>query len=585
MAVDANRRPQPAAGGGAGPTRFDPRAMWHVDPPTPAEIEFRKRANRFWLIVLVILLILAAIVYWRIVPEIPKDYTAITDHFKYGSIGSEAGKGVPYRIWKVLPVMFPNYLPDGVNEASGSYASLGFIYERDPATGQLCDTPIGFSKRRMLGLEFVGLNCAVCHTGTYRGSAQEPRESAAVQLGMPAHQLDLLAYFKFLFDCVGDGRFTVDNVIAAMDAQEKLGPIERAIYTLAIPRVRQETLRQEGLVQFMIDHPSGAGRIDTFTPYKTLNFGYQLTDGAAVGNADLPSIWNQGIRDGMNLHWDGNNSSLFERNISAAIGAGATPVSLDLPRMQRIASWLQTLPPPVFPDTWKLNTSLVKAGEDVYRRERCFDCHGLKEEEWKNHQVGQVEPIESVKTDRERLDSYTIDLTYNQYTLGAGRYWKFTSFKKTGGYANQPLDGLWARAPYLHNGSVPTLRDLLNPACSPAELDKVGYPARPAEWGAWDATARDRWSSETRDNLTAADVKQIVAKSRAISRRPPVFFRGYDVYDQDRAGFVADVGEEAGRSFTRFDVNVRGNGNGGHEWGQNLPDSDKDALVEYMKTL
>ena len=147
------------------------------------------------------------------------------------------------------------------------------------------------------------------------------------------------------------------------------------------------------------------------------------------------------------------------------------------------------------------------------------------------------------------------------------------------------LEGIWAAAPYLHNGSVPTLRDLLNPACTPAELDQVGYPARPKQWESWDADARDRWATDTRDKLTAPDVKNILQKSRAIGRRPPVFFRGYDVYDQDRAGFVADVGDEGGRSFSKFDVNVRGNGNGGHEWGLSLPDADKDALVEYMKTL
>ncbi len=64
-----------------------------------------------------------------------------------------------------------------------------------------------------------------------------------------------------------------------------------------------------------------------------------------------------------------------------------------------------------------------------------------------------------------------------------------------------------------------------------------------------------------------------------------MFFRGYDVYDQDRVGFVADVGSEAGRSFTRIDVNVRGNGNQGHEFGLDLSPTDKDALVEYMKGL
>ena len=162
--------------------RFDPRRAWHEDPPTPPEAEFRRRARRFKLVVLVFLLILGAIVFWMFVPEKPVDYTDIHDHFKYGSIGSEAGKGMPYRIWKVLPAMFPQYLPD----AKTGYASLGFVYETDPATGQRRDRPIGFSMRRMQGIDFVGLNCSVCHTGTYRGSLAEPPEKATIELGMPA---------------------------------------------------------------------------------------------------------------------------------------------------------------------------------------------------------------------------------------------------------------------------------------------------------------------------------------------------------------------------------------------------------------
>ena len=42
-------------------------------------------------------------------------------------------------------------------------------------------------------------------------------------------------------------------------------------------------------------------------------------------------------------------------------------------------------------------------------------------------------------------------------TIGTGKPWKFSHFRKTKGYANMPLDGVWLRAPYLHNGSVPTL--------------------------------------------------------------------------------------------------------------------------------
>ena len=53
--------------------------------------------------------------------------------------------------------------------------------------------------------------------------------------------------------------------------------------------------------------------------------------------------------------------------------------------------------------------------------------------------------------------------------LYAGYPRRFSHFRKTYGYANMPLDGVWLRAPYLHNGSVPTLRDLLNPARGAAE--------------------------------------------------------------------------------------------------------------------
>ena len=327
------------------------------------------------------------------------------------------------------------------------------------------------------------------------------------------------------------------------------------------------------------------GRIDTFTPYKTMTFGFADTTNFGVGNADFPSLWNQRIREGMHLHWDGNNTSVFERNISAAMGAGATPVSLDMPRMLRIRDWIQDVPPPVYPPSWKLNATLVKQGETIYGK-YCADCHGLKEEQFRNRQVGTVVPIDEIKTDRERLDSYTIELDRTTSTpwelVNTG---SFMNFARPTATPTIRLMESGPCAPFLHNGSVPSLRDLLNPPCSEQELEQTGYPSRPTGWAKLSRDAQDRWSCQTRDSLTEELIKTIVAKARALGRRPPVFFRGYDVYDQDRAGFVADVGSEAGRSFTRIDVNVRGNSHGGHDWGVDLPASDKDALVEYLKTL
>ena len=51
---------------------------------------------------------------------------------------------------------------------------------------------------------------------------------------------------------------------------------------------------------------------------------------------DFPSVWDQAARKILQLHWDGNNSSVRERNFSAAIGAGATPPTMDVIRMFRI---------------------------------------------------------------------------------------------------------------------------------------------------------------------------------------------------------------------------------------------------------
>src|SRR5580704_4731338 len=69
---------------------------------------------------------------------------------------------------------------------------------------------------------------------------------------------------------------------------------------------------------------------------------------------------------------------------------------------------------------------------------------------------------------RHRIDMWTQNsaTAYNNY--GAGHFLKLSHFVKQNGYVNVPLEGLWLRGPYLHNGSVPTLADLLeDPAQRP----------------------------------------------------------------------------------------------------------------------
>ena len=85
------------------------------------------------------------------------------------------------------------------------------------------------------------------------------------------------------------------------------------------------------------------GRVDTFNPYKLVQLRCCSTaypDELPLAASDFPSIFNQRPREGMHLHWDGNNSSLAERNLSAALGAGVTPETVDHAAIQRVAAWL-----------------------------------------------------------------------------------------------------------------------------------------------------------------------------------------------------------------------------------------------------
>jgi hypothetical protein len=480
------------------------------EPLTPVE---RAARRRVWRSAGIVALVLLAGGFWALRafhPNHPTVYDGIGDHFKYGSIGSEPVNGIPHAIWKALPEMFPEKLP------GKGYASLGFVYEANR------DEPAGFGRRRVV-LDRVGLNCAICHTGTVRDT---PDSKPRIFLGMPANRLDLQGYFRFLSACAEDGRFTVDNVLKAVGRQTHLGPIDKLVWREAIWRTREALLERKRLLAFMDSHPDwGPGRVDTFNPYKTIVFSFPMKGAPPAGASDFPSIWNQRPREGMNLHWDGNNSSVEERNKSAALGAGVTPATIDLRSIGRIEEWLRDLPAPPYP--YPVDETLAARGAGIYKR-LCADCHAFG-----GSRTGQVTPIDDIGTDPGRMVSFTDELAMNMNTLFAGYPWRFTKFRKTRGYANMPLDGVWLRSPYLHNGSVPTLRDLLEPS----------------------------------------------------EKRPKVFYRGYDVYDRVKAGFASDVAHEGARKYFRYDTSLPGNGNAGHLYGTRLADEDKDALVEYMKRL
>ena len=450
-------------------------------------------------------LLMVALGWYFLFRQVDQEFESDIEHFKYGSVGVEANSGIPLKVWQTLPKICANQL----KRPGAGYRSFGFAWEEGKPT------PVGMPVKTV-GFERVGINCALCHTAKVRtGHAQ----TARLYIGAPSPTIDLQSYLRFLFSCANISSFSPDELLAAMS---ELSLLERTLYRwLIIPQTRKALLKQRLQLAWMNENPHwGPGRQDPFNPAKTQIL--RLPFDGTIGNSDIPPLWNMAQRKGHAFHWDGLNTSLQEVFLNSAIGNGASASSIDRESLGRMQSFVERLPAAVFP--FAIDPAKASKGKIVYQQ-HCAECHSLG-----GKFTGSAISHEKVGTDRQRLDSWSLETA--QAFMALDQYeWRYRHFRDTWGYVAPLLDGAWARAPYLHNGSVPTLRALL------------------------------------------ASPKQ----------RPMIFYRGYNVYDPEDLGYQWR-GQAAKESGFKFDTRVPGNRNSGHLWGTEISVEKKDALIEYLKT-
>ena len=430
---------------------------------------------------------------------------------KYGSLESEWDRGIPYPLFSILPRVFADLLP-----GPGGFRALGIPWEEGR------ELPVGFSKKTM-GFERVTQNCAVCHAATYR---TRPDETPVVVPTGPSHTTNVMGFLDFLEAAVKDPRWTPDILIPEIARNFDIGWDDRLIYRFAIiPIAKQRVLEQAADFAWMHaeGRPAwGPGRDGPFNLTKFNLVG--LEDDGTVDNADFPSIWNMSIREGQSLNWAGETQDPLAVFIDSALGLGAPPKRVTA-LMEKMRDILRNTPPPKYP--FPVDAAKAEAGKPLFA-EYCGSCHAEG-----GKLYGRANPIDEIGTDRERYDTWTArdaELTNAKADeIGVSR----KAMVKDVGYVSQPLDGIWLRAPYLHNGAVPSLRALLE----------------------------------------------------APENRPDLFWRGCDLYDPADVGFVSTGQSDACPRVFRFDTAERGNGKGGHVYGTDMTAEEKDALLEYMKTL
>lgn len=666
----------------------------------------------------------------------PEDFVDIEDQFKYGSIGSDhfLARGIPYYIWKVLPTMFPPediltgwilprqsvdkdlYRPryGKFDEKGTSYEAFGLLRElnrnvrvlaSDEEVIQSIDRPIGFSKRHVFGVDFVGINCAFCHTSRIR-TIGEVRHSDIV-LGMPANTVDIELFFLYLFGVAErpDFDFWNGKVMAAileLDQHLKLGKEVRERGLCAICQELKNSFHRLtyrwGLIpltgyyvrrlkkDFAFIDPQnpghnprfGPGRVDAWSPGKRTLIKPPLPVDYPGGIIDDTSIWNQKARNGMRFHWDGNTNDINERNIIAGLVVNGPQIEcLDIKRVSRITDWIMERPAPRLddlnravndspdrkdttspyggprnfcgdkqpPKTDAVSSSktpalvetpespaatrlrLIEEGKGLFQH-WCASCHAPD-----GSRIGRVEPLDAteLRTDPARMRAFNLRLQNALNAIGRNSpyaanedgdipAWKLRKFRAQDGYVNMLLDGIWLRAPYLHNGSVPTLWQLLSKPCQSDgraadcrwtmfyrgneayDTDQVGFKYDVAEGDdRWQTIQAQEAKIKPHDQLRIVSPRGDTLEAK-VDDEGMVKFSGtkIPVLDSTAAEALTLMKQHPDLSiqvdelhirrnmkarFFLFDTTVAGNSNHGHLYGTDLPCEQKAALLEFLKTL
>lgn len=275
--------------------------------------------------------------------------------------------------------------------------------------------------------------------------------------------------------------------------------------------------------------------------------GKPLPDDIPRAQVKVPALWGFATKRRVGLFADGFASGTQPINLMLVPLAGGQPlatVSRQIPKATQLMTHLDNLLPPAYP--FAIDHLHASRGYSVYTQE-CARCHGSYRKDANGHPLYEHPriPYEMVNTDSERLQA--ADMTAPIMLNGSLKHVVHSREQIGQAYIAPRLEGIWARFPYLHNGSIPNIDALLQPVTQ-----------RPRAFDIEDAGEANRFD-QTRLGLKAP------------------------AHGSDDEIFLQQLGGDGERSV--YDTRRPGHSNQGHEFGVHLSSTDKAALIEYLKSL
>lgn len=474
----------------------------------------------------------------------------------------------------------PDYNPDPI--LNPDRLPVGFVKDSDPANGN-----------------WIGLNCAACHTGQFKFRGHTVRIDGGPAMG----------------DYVGLLTTVRDAIVHTLSDQhrfdafaEQLSPADSTADHLELRQqmaAAVEELNSTIRNAWSPEHTPGFGRVDAFASIRNEVF---VTDLGIEANFQLPSapvsypfLWNTPELD--RVQWAGNVENPYGRNAGQVLGvmgrlnlqepAKLFDSSIRRDNLYLFEEWIAELKSPRWPTEilGEIDTAAAERGKMLYTTAdvtgySCADCHTLPGDD------GQypLTPASENRFGKRFIQTFNIPLTavgtdpgtllniYDPKLLDTGllagvpgvapqmigaqllslvtqgtvanlfaqppaltpeqqlAYIRFrvaaadsTPLPRAIGYKARPLNGVWATAPFLHNGSVPDLYTLLLPD----------------------------------------------------SERVESFWVGNFTFDNKKVGYVNRYSPGA----FLYDTSLAGNRNTGHVYGTSLGESERWDLIEFLKTL